>query len=211
MSTAKSSTPGVLIISVYDIDTAQQGLFAHFFLLSPTSIHHTLFIKKHTLFLFFFFSDPCYADPCNPDQSLGFFSRSCHSRPKRMFTLPQNFPLIILSCLTNHYRIMIILFAKEVIFGLGPWSLKRKTQPIWLKRWLISCSWMTRGSSLWRGPPRWNQIGVLSLPAKLFFLHSQIFSNFFSVLLLKRHIWYLSTRAYICDKMAKMSQYRPKI
>ena len=89
MSTAKSSTPGGLIISVYDIDTAQRGLFAHFFLLSPTSIHHTLF-------LFFFYSDPCYAD-----QSLRFFSLYSHYRPKRMFILPQNFPLIILSCTAN--------------------------------------------------------------------------------------------------------------
>ena len=80
MSTAKSSTLGVLIISVYDIDTAQRGLFAHFFLLSPTSIHHTLF-------LFFFYSDPCYAD-----QSLRFFSLYSHYRPKRMFILPQSFP-----------------------------------------------------------------------------------------------------------------------
>ena len=49
------------------------------------------------------------------------------------------FPLTILPCLTSHYRIMIILFTKEVIFGLGPWSSKLKTHP--RGRWSVVHGW----------------------------------------------------------------------
>ena len=133
MKTAKSCTPGVLIISVYDIDTAQQGLFAHFFVTNSVSV-------------LLFFWPMLVKLTSHSDFSLF------------LLVLGQKeclyFPLTILPCLTNHYRIMIILFTKEVLFGLGPWSLKQK-------RWLISCSWMTGRSSWSRRPPRWNQIGVL--------------------------------------------------